>query len=662
MKSQLAASGSAPNNTSESVALAPSPIPRSGKNLASQQNKQHLINEDEPEASLSLLPKLSIVGAGCILPGGASSPDRLFAAITEQRLGLVDQRTLDPHWTDDFYSAKLIPDRSTSHLAGRVDDADIVAPQGIDPDDFKRFTRTQQLLCISLAGCLGSLQGAKRIACIVGATADGFEDLDEVTSLVYCGIDPTDSFVDQQIHSARSAGQTPHSAVQEVIDQMLGPGVKVTLIDAACASSLYAIALGMQLLERDVADAVIAGGLFCPGPGNSCLFSQFGGTTSTGCRPFDANADGVVFSEGAALVTLRRQSDAKRLGLPILANVRGAGLSSDGKSSSANVPQTHGQLLALERCYRKYGIDPSSIQAIEAHGTSTPVGDSTELETLRRFFSSHLSEPIPVHSLKGLLGHAGWAAGAASVIAVCEYFHQRIFPAQAFYQEPSQAVRNSDGVLSVPLLPIALASGPLRIAIDGFGFGGANAHMVLESAEGVASQDDYYQHLKVPTGTDDDSIVIVAFHEIAPQESSVGGARFDRGQVKLPKKFLVLPDLAEDMDVSQILTVTLTDEIVQQLCTDDAELRRETGVILALRGKTERGVEATTRVLGQRLLRQLGEDARYKAALESACQRARPSRAYTLQCMMPNVASGRAALMRRTSSSIRDATHFRRPC
>ena len=191
----------------------------------------------------------------------------------------------------------------------------------------------------------------------------------------------------------------PHDAVQEVFDVVIRPGLSVTLVDAACASSLYTVALGMNALENGKADAVIAGGCFCPGPGNSCLFSQFNGTTATGCRPFDANADGVVFSEAAAFVTLRRLGDANRLGMPVTAAVRAAGLSSDGRSPSANVPQTKGQIKSLQRCYTNYDVAPKTIQAIEGHGTSTIVGDSTELETLRQFYSDYVSESIPVHSL-----------------------------------------------------------------------------------------------------------------------------------------------------------------------------------------------------------------------------------------------------------------------
>ncbi|MEZ6079439.1 MAG: hypothetical protein R3C56_28345 [Pirellulaceae bacterium] len=127
-------------------------------------------------------------------------------------------------------------------------------------------------------------------------------------------------------------------------------------------------------------------------------------------------------------MTLRRVEDAERFELPVSAVIAGAGLSSDGRSPSANVPQSKGQLLSLERCYANYGIDPASIVAIEAHGTSTPVGDATELVTLRSFFAAKQADPIPIHSLKGLLGHAGWAAGTASVIAVCEYLRNGLFP------------------------------------------------------------------------------------------------------------------------------------------------------------------------------------------------------------------------------------------
>lgn len=587
-------------------------------------------------------PPVAIVAQGCILPGGASSPEGLFAAITRQRTGIVDQRRFDPHWEEDFYSANLVSDRSTSHLAGRIEDQEIIAPAGVDQTVFNQFSRAQRLLCMALAPCAESLVDARRVMCFVGATADGFEDQDAVSSLRLAGIDPADRDVDERLHTVRPAFQEPFDAVREVFDRIIRPGLEIMLVDAACASSLYSVALGLQALETYKADAVIAGGAFCPGPGTNCLFSQFRAMTSTGCRPYSATADGVVFSEGAAMVTLRRAADAQRLGLPIAAVVRGVGLSSDGRSSSANVPQTGGQILSLQRCYEKYGIDPASLDAIEGHGTGTPVGDTTELETLRRFFSGRAGRPIMLHSLKALLGHAGWAAGAASIIAACEYLRNGVFPALANHDEPSEGLIRSADTLGVLTQARPLPSGVRRIGIDGFGFGGTNAHVVLESpAELVQGQSANW---KTPATPQEDALVFVASHEVVPTLSTKDGLRFDREHLALPKGHVLLPDLADDMDISQKLAVSLVDGIIAKLPRFDAELRRETGVLLAQSGKTERGVGATLRVLAQRFRRRLAGLDHVVHALTVAADSVRPSGPYTLQCMMPNVAAGRAAL------------------
>jgi len=583
-------------------------------------------------------PAVGIVGRGCILPAGATSPSELLAAITEQRSGIVHQQHKDLHWKEDFYSAELAPDRSTSMLTGAVNDEDIVAPEGVDPEVFKRFSRTQRLVCIALAPCVESLAGAQRVLCLIGATADGFKDQDVVASLRRAGLDPSDPEIDARMRTAQSADDDPHGAIQEVFDKIVRPGLEIVLVDAACASSLYSIALGTHALEQGKVDAVVAGGVFCPGPGNSCLFSQFGGTSATGSRPFDATADGVIFSEGAAMVTLRRVADAERLQLPIDAVLRGVGLSSDGRSSSANVPQTRGQILSLQRCYEQYGIDPASIDAIEAHATGTPVGDATEVETLRQFFSASVREPIPVHSLKGLLGHPGWAAGTASIIAACEYLRRGTFPSQSYYRTASTALTKAEGILEVLKERKPLPAGPRRVAIDGFGFGGANAHVVL--GDDVNSDID----AEADSVDADNELVFVAATNVATTCVTETGRCFDRAEIGLPKGHVVLPDLVDDMDISQKLAVVLADKVVGQLPDFDDALRSQTGYVLAYRGKCERGIEATMRVLHDRLCRNLTglEDA--VAKLNAAHQAAKPSGTYTLQCMMPNVASGRAAL------------------
>lgn len=601
-----------------------------------------------PSETARRWPLVAVVGQGCLLPGRCSSPAELSATLSGGRSGIVDWRDHDPDWQRDYYAQTLTPDRSTSALAGLVDDRDIVCPANVDAQVFAEFSRAQKLLCIALAPCVELLRDERRVLCLVGATADGFEDQDIVAALRYAQLDPRDPQVSRRIRCGPSSQLDPHAAIRQVFERVVRPGLDITLIDAACASSLYSIGLGMSALENEEADVVVAGGVYCPGPGNNCLFSQFGGLTSTGCRPFDAAADGVVFSEGAAMLVMRRLDDARRVGQRPVMVIRGAGLASDGRSPSANVPQTAGQMIAVQRCYEHYRIDPASIMAIEGHGTSTPAGDATEIETLHEFFADHVREPIPLHSLKGAIGHTGWAAGAAAVIAAGEILRHRQFPAQANHHQPAAALQQAGQVLQVPTEAFHLTDVAGRIAIDGFGFGGANAHLVVQRGDETTPGEISPAAGDAREASADDDLVVVAWHQIAPQAVGVTAgrgdvARLDRASIPLPQGTVLLPDLADDMDVTQRLAIALVGQTLSQLGAVDESLRRGTSIVLALPGKTERGVEATLRVLAPRLSRDLAGTAAADA-IRRAVAGARPSGPYTLQCMMPNVAAGRAAL------------------
>lgn len=140
------------------------------------------------------------------------------------------------------------------------------------------------------------------------------------------------------------------------------------------------------------------------------LFSQFKGLSSSGSRPLDASADGVVFGSGAAILVLKRLTDAVAAGDEIWGVIRSIGLSSDGKSPSVNVPQAEGQLLAMHRAYENSGIDPATVQVVEAHATATQVGDATEFKALTQMFG-HLNDRHPaiiLGSVKATVGHTGW--------------------------------------------------------------------------------------------------------------------------------------------------------------------------------------------------------------------------------------------------------------
>jgi acyl transferase domain-containing protein/NAD(P)-dependent dehydrogenase (short-subunit alcohol dehydrogenase family)/acyl-CoA thioesterase FadM len=562
-------------------------------------------------------PVVAVVGTGAVVPG-AGSPDALFAQLLEGRTGIVDLAQ-DPEWAEDFFVEGGAPDKTGSGLAGVVNDEDLVCPPSLSPSRYARYSRGQKLLATAAAQALSTLPAGARVWCLVGATADGFDDYDLALALeAFSGGEPGDVASARErlgLGPAAASERAPWPSVRAVLDDLLPEHPhEVVILDAACASSLYAVALGMRALETGQADVVLAGGVFCPGPGNSCLFSQFDGLSTRECRPFDAAADGVVFGEGASMVLLQRLAEASG---PVRAVLRGAGLASDGLSPSANVPRQAGQILAMSRCYEAYGLSPSSVQVIEAHGTATPVGDSTELKSLAAVFRG--DRPVAVRSNKGLVGHTGWAAGTTSLVALCEAFARDLLPGQAPHDEPSSTLHSAQGVLEVstrtgpwPSVP----GQPRRAAIDSFGFGGADAHVVLDAPEGASA----------------------AGSPSAPPELVVVGAVRLKGQRPLPDGVGVLPDIAEDMDETQTQALAVVEPLLQGL---PAELRHDVALVVVHGGKTARGLEATQRVLAQHLQRQLGEP--WSARIEALCESLRPSGPYTLQGMMPNVAPGRAA-------------------
>ena len=603
-------------------------------------------------------PAIAVVSLGCMLPGGAKDPESYWRNIQRGISGIVDTGLSHPDQVVDFVGPVVTPDRTYTLLTGRVLDSDLVPPPGITPERFQRYGREQRLLAIALTQAMESLRSTAprepgRIQCLLGSTADGSPEYDDALC-----VEAGEALLRARGETARefstllretlgvtvSASElAPHPTLHAVVTDVVGSGVSTMLLDAACASSLYAIALGMKALERGEADLVLAGGVFSPGPGNSCLFSQFKGLSATGSRPFDERADGVIFGEGAGVVGLMRLDEAVASGLKVHAVIRGAGLSSDGRSSSANVPRADGQVAAMQACYAAAGVEPESIQYIEAHGTATPAGDATELQSIGRVFGGK-RKGLQLASVKALIGHVGWAAGAASVIKLCKALEHRSFPPQSNFDRPGAALRalGPDFEVGTREQPWPEnADHPRRAATNGFGFGGTNAHLVLEEYRGgpLAPR----ARAVSPAG---EALVVVAAEGLFPD------ARFDAKGVRLPDSVRLLPDITEDMDLTQHLGLIVASDVVKKLGAFDS-LRTGTAFVLGLEGKTRRGVEATQRVLADSLRRRLHENIQRAPdtarllplvdRLHAAVGALRPSGPYTLQGMMPNVTPGRVA-------------------
>jgi len=453
----------------------------------------------------------------------------------------------------------------------------------------------------------------------------------------------------------------PYPSYLSVVHRVLGPNADVTLLDAACAASLYAIDLGMKMLAAGDSDLIVAGGVFSPGPGINVLFGQFKGLSATGCFPFDARADGVIFGEGAAVLALKRLPDALAAGDRIHAVIRGVGLASDGKAASVNVPRSEGQVLAMRRAYEKTGIDPNTVQYIEAHGTGTTVGDATEFESLRTAFGTRRGDlpPIWVESVKGLTGHTGWVAGATSVIKVARALGERRVPPQHTLATIHPAFRLSETPFVIPTAPAEWSANidgqPRRAGVNGFGFGGTNAHLILEAFE-----PEYHRRWTAAPPTSEKPLVVVGVGAVFPAtDTEVGtlanGRRhFDRRSLKLPGKKRLLPDVTEHMDGGQYLAAMAADRALATV-TGWEQFRDRIGIALGTTAKTVHGAAATSRVYMDCIKRGLAKQRTDAALAERDFNRlsdqlvgaivdsAQPSNPYTLIGFMPNVAAGRVS-------------------
>ena len=279
-----------------------------------------------------------------------------------------------------------------------------------------------------------------------------------------------------------------------MVAQQYDLGGPAIAIDAACSSALVAAHQALVNLRAGQIDLAIAGGVYLNLlPDNLIGFARIGAISRTGeCRPFDAQADGFVMGEGVGAVVLKRRADAERDGDRIYALIRGAGCNNDGRGEGPMTPRQGGQLEALRLAYRDAGFPPQTVGYIEAHGTATTVGDLVEVSALRSLFEEQGWKPADgartaLGSVKANIGHTMSAAGAAGLIKAALALHHRALPPQPSVatENPKLGLRLGDGgpfFLPRVETPWEANGHPRRAAVSSFGFGGTNAHMVLEEA------------------------------------------------------------------------------------------------------------------------------------------------------------------------------------
>ncbi|MFI9508177.1 SDR family oxidoreductase [Nocardia sp. NPDC052566] len=452
-----------------------------------------------------------------------------------------------------------------------------------------------------------------RYGFIVGYTADGNQHAEEATavtgvlqrmrkSLRQRGIDNTDAQL--RTIEARLLARYPRSrlAPQRAFPHQVGAGAMagvlpddtdMTMVDTACSSSLYAIDMGIKGLLDGRHDIAVCGGAFSLGPCGSVLFAKLNGLSSRGeVRSFDETSDGVLFSDGAATVVLKTLRRARADGDRILGVVKAFGASSDGKGKAIYAPSAAGQELAIRRAQALPGMAGVIPDWVVAHATGTPAGDLAEFTTLRTTMDGE--KPVQITSNKSVIGHTGWAAGTTSLIQVLLGFeHEMIPPQHRFEQTPPEFMIDACS-LEIPKVAVRWPAGGRALrtaAVSGFGFGGTNAHLVVQEPAAAAQLPSGPKASKPVAAPQRLAVVAVADH-LPPGGATTFGDQYPLPtiqEVKLPPALLRAVDRAQPMILACARTIRAE---LGEFWDDNAA---ETGVVLGHFGGTRNATLYVTR-------------------------------------------------------------------
>ncbi|MDA8324194.1 MAG: type I polyketide synthase [Actinomycetota bacterium] len=456
---------------------------------------------------------VAIIGIGCRFPGGVDSPESFWELLSNGQDALID--IPEDRWqADKFYDADLSAGvsrvRRGGFLTGPVDQFD-AGFFGISPREADHIDPQQRLLLeVAWEAIEDSGLPLERLAGTAAGVFVGGFTLD-YSHLQFAGTDQSQSTVSG--HTATGVVMTMlANRISHAFD-LLGPSLSV---DTACSSSLVATHLACRSLRSRESSVALAGGVNLMLSPNFTIAASQGGFLSptSQSRAFDAAANGYVRGEGAGIVVLKRLPDAMRDGDRIYAVIRGTAVTQDGRTKGITVPNGHSQRTAMRNALADAEVTPASISYVEAHGTGTPVGDPIEANAIGAVYRSgdDGQQACLIGSVKTNIGHLEAAAGVAGLIKTTLCLFHREVPAHLHLTDVNPAIDLDRLHLAIPAAPrpIGDPGAPVRAAVNSFGFGGTNAHAVLESgplavptaAPATATATATEQHAPLPGAPD----------------------------------------------------------------------------------------------------------------------------------------------------------------
>jgi acyl transferase domain-containing protein/NADPH:quinone reductase-like Zn-dependent oxidoreductase/acyl carrier protein/ubiquinone/menaquinone biosynthesis C-methylase UbiE len=422
--------------------------------------------------------RIAIIGIGCRFPGGINDAESFWKLLVEGRDAVTDVPA-DRWNVERYYDPEPgIAGKTFAKRGGFLDQIDKFDPQffGISPREAPYVDPQHRLLletsweAIENAGVVLDFEKGSDIAVFVGISHNDYQGI-QSTAFDHFGIAP---------HTPTGSA---HSIAANRISYCLnlrGPSVAM---DTACSSALTAVHTACEHIWSGRGDTALAGGVTVMiTPGGFIGFSQAAMLSPDGrCAAFDATASGFVRGEGAGIVLLKRLSQAIADGDPIQGVIVGTAMNQDGHTNGISLPSAEAQTRLVQDACRDAGISPGQIGFVEAHGTGTAVGDPIEAHALAEALCKDRSTSLPIGSVKTNVGHLETAAGVAGLLKAALVLQHREIPGSLHFTSPNPHIDFEKLKLRVPtkIEPFPQTNGERLAGVNSFGFGGANAHVIL---------------------------------------------------------------------------------------------------------------------------------------------------------------------------------------
>ena len=425
---------------------------------------------------------IAIIGMSCRFPGGVNSPEEFWELLINKKDAITDIPA-DRWDKDSFYHPDTsVRGKMNVTQGGFLENIDQFDAElfEISPNEARHIDPQQRLLlevtyhAMEDAGLtLQNLSGSKT-GVFIGISSHDYSDL-------------TSTFTEQALISNFTNTGNSNCIASNRISycfNLKGPSFSV---DTACSSSLYAVHYAVHSLRKKEAAMAIVGAVnLIIKPELHIGFSKAGFLSSyCRCKAFDESANGYVRSEGAGVVILKPLSQALKDRDSIYATIIGSAVNQDGRTTGISMPNIDSQMEMLKAAYENSGIDPHAINYVEAHGTGTAVGDVVEATAIGQILGKNRenSNPLYVGSVKTNIGHLEAASGMAGLIKLILSFKNRQIPANLHLKIPNPKIPFSEYNIVLPQNTVSFNKNEnMKYAsINSFGFGGSNAHVILES-------------------------------------------------------------------------------------------------------------------------------------------------------------------------------------